>query len=172
MSLYFSLPPHHCLGLFAIWDGKENTSSSFCPARQQNHWLASKEGKKKTNQKRTEVRGHLGGMKGHSLTLNLLCSSYSNKIPNILPLHLQSIEFSSDEQLVVKKPFHGGRRVRKSFFVFRKKPSLLFELLPSTLIKKGLSSSFKCIHFMLESVSFSKLTQLDQNLELALETEH
>lgn len=29
--------------------------------------------------------------------------------------------------------------------------------------KKGLSSSFQCIHFKLESVSFSKLAQLDQN---------
>jgi len=63
-------------------------------------------------------------MRGHSLTLNFLYSSYSNKIPDMLPLHLQFIEFFSDGQLVAKDPFHGGRRVRKRFFVFRKKPSL------------------------------------------------
>lgn len=122
MSLYFSLHLHRCLGLFAVWDGKDNASSCLCPASQENHWLASKEEKK--IKKRTKVRGHLRGM-GEALILNFLYSSCSNKIPNILPLHLQFIEFFSDGQLVAKDPFHGRRRVRKSFFVFRKKPCLL-----------------------------------------------
>lgn len=89
------------------------------------HWLTAKERKKNTNQKRTEARGHLGGMRGHSLTMNFLYSSYSNKIPNALSLHLQFIKFFSDGQLVAKDLFHGTRWVRKSFFVFRKKPSPL-----------------------------------------------
>lgn len=89
------------------------------------HWPTAKERKKNRNQKRTETGGHLGGMRGHSLTMNFLYSGYSNKIPNALSLHLQFIKFFSDGQLVAEDLFHGTRWVRKSFFVFRKKPSLL-----------------------------------------------
>lgn len=76
-------------------------------------------------------------MREHPLTLNFLYSSYSNKIANILPLHIQFIEFFSDGQLVAKDLFHGRRRGEKDLLCLQKETISAFELLPSTLIKKA-----------------------------------
>lgn len=127
------------------------------PARKTTDLLPKR--KKRTNQRRTEVRGHLGSMREPSLTLTFLYSSYSNKIPIILPLHLQFIESSSDGQRISFMAGGGWERASLS----SERNNLCFWTTSFNTDKKGLSSSCKCIHFKLESVSSSKLTQLDQN---------
>lgn len=123
-SIFLSLPVP--VQSYSQWEMERRTPEvSLLSSHKGKHWLTAKERKNNTNPNPTEIGGHLEGMRGHSLTMNFLYSSYSNKIPNALSLHLQFIKFFSDGQLVAKDLFHGTRWVRKSFFVFRKKPSLL-----------------------------------------------
>lgn len=115
-----------------------------------------------------KIFGAQKGTNGH------VTSADKNYITNMTRLAIQSLldcYFTSstldsslmDKVTHTKDSFHNWRRMRKGFFCLQKETVSAFELLPSTLIKKGLLSTFKCIHFKLESVGFSNLTQLDQN---------